>query len=40
MATPINILIVEDSVNDALLLVEALKSAGFEPKWKRAEAHL
>src|ERR1043165_6772289 len=37
MATPINILIVEDSMDDALLLVDELKSAGFEPTWKRGE---
>jgi len=37
MATAINILIVEDSPADALLVVEELKSAGFEPKWKRVE---
>src|ERR1043166_6629029 len=37
MATPINILIVEDSMDDALLLVDELKSAGFEPTWKRLE---
>src|SRR6266571_3179534 len=37
MATPLNILIVEDSMDDVVLLVDELKSAGFEPKWKRVE---
>ena len=37
MTTPIKLLIVEDSVNDASLVVEELKSAGFDPTWKRVE---
>src|SRR5579862_1670235 len=37
MGTPINILIVEDSADDAALLVDELTSAGFDPKWKRVE---
>jgi PAS domain S-box-containing protein len=37
LATPINILIVEDSPWDAAVLVRELKSAGFEPTWKRVE---
>jgi two-component system, cell cycle sensor histidine kinase and response regulator CckA len=37
MATPLNALIVEDSANDAVLLVHALSSAGFELQWKRVE---
>src|SRR5690349_24322150 len=37
MPIPINILIVEDSSDDALLLVHELKSAGFDPKWRRVE---
>ncbi|MEA3208727.1 MAG: hypothetical protein QOE70_1784 [Chthoniobacter sp.] len=35
--TAINILIVEDSPNDAALLVRELRRAGFDPKWKRVE---
>ena len=37
MATPMNILIVEDSPDDADLLVAELRRAGFDPKWKRVE---
>lgn len=33
----INVLIVEDSQNDADLIVHELKRAGFDPKWKRVE---
>src|ERR1700694_1665342 len=37
MATPLNILIVEDSQDDADLVVAELRRAGFAPKWKRVE---
>jgi len=37
MAVPLNILIVEDSPNDAALLVAELQSAGFDPKWRRVQ---
>ena len=37
MTTPINVLTVEDSADDALLLINELKSAGFDPKWMRVE---
>ncbi len=37
MGTPIKILIVEDSLDDAAMLVDELKTAGFEPVWKRVE---
>lgn len=37
MPTPLNILIVEDSPNDAELLVSELTRAGFAPYWKRVE---
>ena len=37
MGIPINILIVEDSRDDAELLVSELKSTGFDPTWKRVE---
>lgn len=40
MATPINILIVEDSQDDADLIVRELRRAGFEPKWKRVETEV
>jgi nitrogen fixation negative regulator NifL len=37
MAKPLNILIVEDSQDDADLIVAELRRAGFAPKWKRVE---
>src|SRR6266850_6792707 len=37
MAVPINVLIVEDSPDDAELIVNQLRQAGFEPKWNRVE---
>lgn len=37
MATPLNILIVEDSVDDAEILVAELCHAGFIPQWQRVE---
>ena len=37
MAIPIKLLIIEDSANDAELFAAELRSAGFEPKWKRVE---
>ena len=33
----LNILMIEDSFDDAVLLVEELKSAGFTPQWKRVD---
>jgi two-component system, cell cycle sensor histidine kinase and response regulator CckA len=37
MATPLNILIVEDSPNDADLVLFELRRAGYTPRWKRVE---
>ncbi len=37
MPTPLNILIAEDSEDDALLIMGALRQAGFEPHWHRVE---
>lgn len=37
MPNPLNILIVEDSPDDADLVLRELRRAGFEPKWKRVE---
>ena len=37
MTKPLNILIVEDSPADAKLLVAELRTAGFEPTWKRIQ---
>jgi len=37
MATAINILIAEDSQDDADLVLRELRHAGFDPKWKRVE---
>ena len=37
MSTPVRVLIVEDSEDDALLLVRELRRAGFEPEHERVE---
>jgi PAS domain S-box-containing protein len=37
MATAINILIIEDSQDDAELVLRELRRSGFDPKWKRVE---
>ena len=37
MTTPLNVLTIEDSSEDALLLIDELKSAGFDPTWIRVE---
>src|SRR6266550_1338162 len=37
MSKPLRVLIVEDSENDALLLVRRLERSGFELAWKRVE---
>jgi PAS domain S-box-containing protein len=37
MATTINVLLVEDSQDDADLVLRELRHAGFDPKWKRVE---
>src|SRR5438552_2949675 len=37
MSKPLRVLIVEDSENDALLLVRKLERSGFELTWKRVE---
>jgi len=37
MGIPLNVLIVEDSADDAELLLEELQRAGFAPAWKRVE---
>lgn len=37
MTTPLNVLLVEDSPNDAELLIAELKRSGFEPRWHRVE---
>lgn len=37
MSQPLNLLIVEDSQDDADLLVRELRRAGFSPVWKRVE---
>jgi len=38
MAKPLRVLIVEDSEDDALLLVNALKDGGYEPKFERVDS--
>ncbi len=37
MSVPVNILLVEDSVDDAELIIRELSRAGFEPTWRRVE---
>ena len=37
MATPLSVLIVVNSVNDAELLANQLRNAGFDPKWTRVD---
>lgn len=37
MSTPLPVLIIEDSEDDALLLVRELKNGGYEPDWQRVE---
>lgn len=37
MTTPLRVLILEDSPDDAELMVRELQRAGFEPKWTRVE---
>ena len=36
-ASPIRVLVLEDSPSDAELMVDALRQAGFDPKWERVE---
>ena len=40
MSTPLNVLTVEDSADDALLLINELKAADFDPTWIRVETEL
>jgi len=37
MAVPLRVLLVEDSEDDALLMMEELRAGGFEPAWERVE---
>ena len=37
METPLRVLLIEDSENDALLLIRKLKHAGYEPVYKRVD---
>jgi signal transduction histidine kinase/FixJ family two-component response regulator len=37
MPTPLNILIVEDSPDDAEMMTAQLRRAGFDPRWRRVE---
>jgi hypothetical protein len=37
MATPINVLIAEDSADDTLVLIRELQHGGFEPNYQRVE---
>ena len=38
MSKPLNVLIVEDSQDDAELTMTELQLAGFAPKWKRVDS--
>jgi DNA-binding response OmpR family regulator len=38
MSGPLRVLVVEDSLADAELIVRELRAAGFEPEWRRVEA--
>ncbi|MGZ5499486.1 MAG: response regulator, partial [Candidatus Aminicenantales bacterium] len=38
MATTLNVLIVEDSEDDALLIVNGLRRGGYDPRWERVES--
>lgn len=37
MSTPLRVLLIEDSEDDALLLLRELRRGGFEPTWRRVE---
>lgn len=37
MGGELNVMLIEDSPDDAFLLVEELKSFGFAPKWSRVD---
>ena len=37
MSTPLRVLIVEDSADDAELMLHALRRGDFEPEWERVE---
>src|SRR5579885_986770 len=38
MPRPLRVLLVEDSLDDAELILLALSRGGFEPRWQRAES--
>src|SRR5690242_11685305 len=37
MRTPLRVLVVEDSADDAILLMRALRNGGYEPTWEQVE---
>ncbi|MBT9312695.1 EAL domain-containing protein [Leptothoe kymatousa] len=37
MSEPLNVLVIEDSEDDTLLVIRELRRNGFSPKWKRVE---
>ena len=37
MGIPLSVLLVEDSENDALLLLRTLRRGGYDPTWERVE---
>ena len=38
MGTPLSVLIVEDSEDDALLVVNGLRRGGYDPRWERVDS--
>jgi DNA-binding NtrC family response regulator len=38
MSEPIRVLMVEDSENDALLIIDALERGGYSPAWERVDS--
>lgn len=38
MTTPVRVLVVEDSEDDALLLIQELRQGGYEPAWVRVDS--
>ena len=40
MSVPFHLLILEDNLSDAELMVEMLLASGFDPTWKRVDNEL
>lgn len=37
MSAPVRVLLIEDSENDALLILNELRNGGFDPSWERVD---